>query len=100
MLSQPVEEHFADASLDPQVRGFLCRPLTSSRDGIVLTHGAGSSCNAPLLVALAESLAGAGFAVLRCDLPYRQIRAFGPPGPGDAARDRQGLKHAVAVLRK
>jgi hypothetical protein len=53
----------------------------------------------PLLVALAESFAGAGFVVLRCDLPFRQQRSFGPPRPGDAARDRQGLKNAVAAMR-
>jgi predicted alpha/beta-hydrolase family hydrolase len=49
---------------------------------------------------LAEAFAGAGMIVLRCDLPYRQSRPFGPPGPGDAARDREGLKNAVAALRK
>lgn len=100
MLSHSVEEQFADSSLEPQVRGFLHRTAVPSDDGIVLTHGAGSNCKAPLLVALAETLAGAGFTVLRCDLPYRQVRTFGPPGPGDAARDRQGLKNAVAALRR
>ncbi|HXY02241.1 MAG TPA: alpha/beta family hydrolase, partial [Terriglobales bacterium] len=37
--------------------------------------------------------------VLRSDLPFRQARAFGPPKPGDAARDRLGLKHAVGAVR-
>jgi len=37
--------------------------------------------------------------VLRCDLPYRQDRSFGPPGPGDAARDRAGLKNAIAAIK-
>jgi predicted alpha/beta-hydrolase family hydrolase len=36
--------------------------------------------------------------VLRCDLPYRQDRSFGPPGPGDAKRDRAGLKNAAVAL--
>lgn len=67
---------------------------------MVLTHGAGSNSQAPLLVALGAAFAGAGVTVLRCDLSYRQYRAFGPPGPGDSARDRQGLKNAVAALRK
>jgi predicted alpha/beta-hydrolase family hydrolase len=93
-------ETFADRSLDPQVRGFLHRAATPSGDGFVLTHGAGSNSQAPLLAALAVAFAGAGVTVLRCDLPYRQSRAFGPPGPGDSARDRQGLKNAVAGLRK
>jgi len=54
----------------------------------------------PMLVALAEAFAGAGFMVLRCDLPFRQVRSFGPPRPGDAARDREGLKNAVAEMKK
>lgn len=53
-----------------------------------------------LLVALAEAFTGAGFTVLRCDLPFRQVRAFGPPRPGDAARDRAGLRNAVAATRR
>ena len=66
----------------------------------MFTHGAGGNAKAGLPLALAEAFAGAGFVVLRCDLPFRQSRAFGPPRPGDAARDRQGLKNAVAVMRK
>jgi uncharacterized protein len=92
-------EQFADISVDPPVRGFLYRP-DSPQNGVVLTHGAGSNARAPLLVALAEALAGAGFAVLRCDLPYRQARGYGPPRPGDAIRDRQGLANAVSVIKK
>lgn len=86
--------------MDPQVRGFVHRPATGAGDGLVLTHGAGSNARAPLLVALAEAFAAAGITVLRCDLPYRQSRAFGPPRPGDAVRDREGLKNAVTALRK
>ncbi len=66
---------------------------------MVLTHGAGSNAQAPLLVALAETFSAAGFTVLRCDLPYRQVRHWGPPGPGDATRDRAGLKNAVAAMK-
>ena len=96
----PSPEPFADTSLDPQVRGFVHRPAAASGDGLVLTHGAGSDSRAPLLVALAEAFAGAGVTVLRCDLPYRQSRPYGPPRPGDSTRDRQGLKNAVAAVRK
>jgi predicted alpha/beta-hydrolase family hydrolase len=96
----PSPEPFADTSVDPQVRGFLHRPATPMAEGIVLTHGAGSNCRAPLLVALAGAFVENGIAVLRCDLPYRQSRPYGPPRPGDAARDREGLKNAVAALRK
>jgi uncharacterized protein len=100
MSSLSGAKQFADSSFDPQVRGLLHRGAGTAGDGIVLTHGAGSNCKAPLLVALAEALAGAGMTVLRCDLPFRQNRSFGPPRPGDAARDRQGLKNAVAAMRK
>jgi predicted alpha/beta-hydrolase family hydrolase len=91
---------FADNAVDPKVRGFLHQPELPNYDGIVLSHGAGSNAAAPLLVALAETFSAQGVTVLRCDLPYRQSRSFGPPGPGDAARDRAGLKNALAAMRK
>ena len=68
--------------------------------GLVITHGAGSNCESPLLRAVAEAFAGAGYHVLRCDLPYRQLRAKGPPFPGMAARDREGLRRAVEAMRE
>jgi predicted alpha/beta-hydrolase family hydrolase len=95
----PVRE-FNDDAVDPNVRGFVHLPDSPNGDGFVLTHGAGSSANAPLLVALAETFSANGCTVLRCDLPFRQTRSFGPPGPGDAARDRIGLKSALAALKK
>ena len=68
----------------------------------VLTHGAGSNARAPLLVALAETLASAGFAVLRCDLPYRQVELVGDDHRlerrGDADRD-VGIRPRVAGRR-
>ena len=93
-------EPFADLTLDPPIRGFLHRPEQPAGDGLVLTHGAGANSQSPLLLAAAEAFAGAGFTVLRCDLPFRQDRRFGPPNPGDAQRDREGLKRAVACLRQ
>jgi predicted alpha/beta-hydrolase family hydrolase len=92
-------EPFVDLLLDPHVRGFLQSPVAPSQDGLVLTHGAGSNSKAPLLVVLAEAFAAACVTVLRYDLPYRQNRAYGPPRPGDAAHDREGLKNAVTALR-
>jgi predicted alpha/beta-hydrolase family hydrolase len=91
---------FSDDSLDPAVRGWLHTPRAPNGDALILTHGAGSDCTAPLLVALGETFAGHGYVVLRCDLPFRQVRRTGPPFPGNAERDRAGLRHAVAVLRK
>lgn len=93
-------EAFAVNSVDPAVRGFLHRPASPSGDALVITHGAGGNARGPLLVGLAEALAAAGVMVLRCDLPFRQARPFGPPRPGDAAKDRLGLKNAVAAMRK
>jgi predicted alpha/beta-hydrolase family hydrolase len=90
---------FADSTVDPPIRGYLQVPETPNHDGLVLTHGAGGNAQAPLLRALAEAFANAGYTVLRCDLPYRQARPFGPPGPGDAARDRAGLKNAIAAIK-
>jgi uncharacterized protein len=89
---------FTDTAADPKVRGYLHTPATPNHDALVLTHGAGSNAQAPLLIALAETFSAAGFTVLRCDLPYRQSRSFGPPGPADAARDRAGLNNALAAL--
>lgn len=94
------DDPFADTSYDPPIRGFLHRPGSPSGDGLILTHGAGGNAQMASLVALAEAFAGAGFTVLRCDLPFRQARRFGPPQPGNAARDRKGLKNAVALMRK
>jgi predicted alpha/beta-hydrolase family hydrolase len=95
----PIRE-FSDNAVDPKVRGFLHLPDPPNDDGLVLSHGAGSNATAPLLVALADTFSANGFTVLRCDLPYRQSRSFGPPGPGDAARDRAGLENALAAMGK
>ncbi len=96
----PIPEPFVDTSVDPNVRGFIHRPATPATDGLVLAHGAGSNSRAPLLMALGEAFAAAGVTVLRCDLLYRQSRPHGPPRPGDAVHDREGLQNAVGVLRK
>jgi predicted alpha/beta-hydrolase family hydrolase len=91
---------FTDVAVDPPIRGFLHVPETHNGEALVLTHGAGGNAQAPLLRALGDTFASAGYTVLRCNLPYRQARSFGPPGPGDAARDRAGLKNAAAAIQK
>lgn len=101
-MSQPGAQsvsQFDDLLTDPPVRGFLHRPAHPGGGGLVLTHGAGADCRSELLVAVAAALAGAGITVLRCDLPFRQQRPSGPPGPAGAARDREGLRRAVEALR-
>jgi uncharacterized protein len=67
---------------------------------LLLTHGAGSNRNAPLLVALANTFSEQGVEVTRYDLAFRQERAKGPPRPGDAARDREGLREQILKMRE
>jgi len=99
MSTDPTQESFVDTSLDPPVRGFLHRPPSDATATVVLTHGAGGNAKSVLLIALAENFATHGFNVLRCDLPFRHTRPYGPPRPGDAARDREGLRNAVTAAR-
>jgi hypothetical protein len=75
-------------------------PAASAERGLVLTHGAGASCKAPLLVLLADAFCAAGYAVLRCDMAFRQRRPSGPPSPATAPEDRASLRDAVAAMRK
>jgi uncharacterized protein len=98
-MSSDHSSEFVNETVDPPIRGFLHTPDTPSGDVLILTHGAGGNAQAPLLRALADAFAHAGVAVLRCNLPFRQVRSFGPPGPGDAARDRAGLKSAIEVMK-
>ena len=82
------------------VCGFLHRPLKASNDWMVLTHGAGSNSQSPLLGALSLAFAESGINVLRCDLPFRQSRPHGPPPRGAAERDQDGLRAAVEVVHQ
>lgn len=81
------------------VRGFLHSPTHGGADCLILTHGAGANCNAPLLVALADAFSASGLTVLRCDLPFRQARPHGPPMRGSAERDQKGLQAVVELMR-
>jgi predicted alpha/beta-hydrolase family hydrolase len=90
---------FSDVAAEPAVRGFLHEPARPNTDALVLTHGAGANCQSKLLTAVANAFAEAGYLVLRCDLPFRQSRPHGPPFPAMTARDREGLRRAVDVLR-
>ncbi len=91
---------FSDTAAEPAVRGYLHSPANASGDGLVLTHGAGANCQSPLLRAIADGFCDASMTVLRCDLPFRQSRPHGPPPPGSAERDQQGLRRAVQCLRQ
>jgi predicted alpha/beta-hydrolase family hydrolase len=52
------------------------------------------------LIGISEAFADSGFSVLRFDLPFRSERPHGPPSRGSAARDREGLRRAVALMKE
>ncbi len=99
MLGAHVET-FADSAGDVSVVGYLHRPATANGSGLVLTHGAGADCRSKLLTSVAEAFCDAGFFVLRCDLPFRQMRPTGPPMRGSAERDQKGIQRAAECLRQ
>ena len=89
-----------DQSGSVYVVGYIHEPSDPNGDGLVFTHGAGGNSDSVLLKTLGQAFADAGYVVLRCDLPFRQARSSGPPRPGDAARDRDGLERALQVMRE
>jgi uncharacterized protein len=91
---------FVDLNVDPAIHGFLHVPSQPNGNGFVLTHGAGADCQSKLLVEISNALTVSGFTVLRFDLPFRRARPHGPPYPGGATRDRDGIRRAVGVLRE
>ena len=48
MSAELTPQIYTDVMVDPFVRGFLHRPESPNGQGLVLTHGAGSNCQAPL----------------------------------------------------
>lgn len=105
---EPANENMSNSAIQPveqiaegnfPVRGVFHLPANPSGDGLILTHGAGANCESPLLVAIATEFCADGITVLRCDLPFRQMRQHGPPSRGSAEKDQRGLRAAVAVMR-
>ena len=88
-----MEEQFASGG----VRGVLHRPEQPAGGALILTHGAGSDSNTPLLTRMARAFEANGYLVLRYDLPFRQLRK--PPNPANAVRDRAGILEAAAAVR-
>lgn len=70
-----------------------------SRHGLILTHGAGSDRDATLLKALDLEFTRQGLLVARINLPFREKRKHGPPFPGEAAADRDGLSRHIREMR-
>jgi predicted alpha/beta-hydrolase family hydrolase len=91
---------FDDLKSDPAIHGWLHIPARPTGKAVVLTHGAGADCQSKLLVEMSNALAESGFTVLRFDLPFRRERPHGPPSPSNAARDRDGLRRAVSIMRE
>jgi predicted alpha/beta-hydrolase family hydrolase len=91
---------FDDINGDPAIHGWLHVPARPKGKAIVLTHGAGADCQSKLLVEMSNALAESGFNVLRFDLPFRRERPHGPPSPSNAARDRDGLRRAILIMRE
>ena len=89
-----MEEQFASGG----VRGVLHRPEQAGGDALILTHGASSDSNTPLLLRIARAFEASGYLVLRYDLPFRQLRK--PPNPANAVRDRAGILEAAAAVRQ
>ncbi|MGO9436203.1 MAG: alpha/beta family hydrolase [Terracidiphilus sp.] len=96
---QSFDEFIDTSDKATPVRGFLHRPVVPGKDCLILTHGAGANCRSLLLTTLADAFCAAGLTVLRCDLPFRQSRPYGPPPRGSAERDQEGLRAAVASMR-
>lgn len=80
------------------IAGIAHEPVGAPTGVVLLTHGAGGSRDAPLIVRLCDEWARRGWLAVRYNLPYRRRRPKGPPS-GSAAADRAGIAEAVATAR-
>jgi predicted alpha/beta-hydrolase family hydrolase len=67
-VSIPVSE-------DEKVSGVIAVPANFQKGktvGVILAHGAGNDMETPLIVALSEGLAAAGYLTLRFNFPYKE----------------------------
>ncbi|OBI76918.1 alpha/beta family hydrolase [Mycobacterium sp. E740] len=81
-----------------QIAGVAHEPDRAPAGVVVLTHGAGGSREAPLLIRICDEWARRGWLAIRYNLPYRRRRPKGPPS-GSAAADQAGVVEAVGVAR-
>lgn len=82
----------------PDIAGVAHHPDGPPAGAVVLTHGAGGSREAPLLVRICDEWARRGWLAVRYNLPYRRRRPKGPPS-GSAVADRAGVAEAVDTVR-
>lgn len=80
------------------IAGVAHQPADEPAGVVVLTHGAGGSREAPLLIRLCDQWAARGWLAVRYNLPYRRRRPKGPPS-GSAKSDQAGVVEAVEVAR-
>ncbi len=78
------------------IAGVAHEPDGTAAGVVLLTHGAGSNRDAPLLVRLCDEWARHGWLAIRYDLPYRRRRPKGPPS-NSAASDQQGIIEAIEL---
>ncbi len=81
-----------------EIAGVVHEPAGTPAGAVALTHGAGGSRDAPMLVALCEEWARRGWLAVRYNLPYRRRRPTGPPS-GSSAADLAGIVEAVEAVR-
>ena len=81
-----------------EIAGVVHEPAGTPAGSVALTHGAGGSRDAPMLVALCDEWARRGWLAVRYNLPYRRRRPKGPPS-GSSAADLAGIVEAVAAVR-
>ena len=81
-----------------EIAGVVHEPAGTPAGAVALTHGAGGSRDAPMLVALCEEWARRGWLAVRYNLPYRRRRPTGPPS-GSSAADLAGIVEAVAAVQ-
>lgn len=80
-------------SLD-DIAGIAHEPDGTPTGVVLLTHGAGSNRDAPLIIRICDEWARHGWLAIRYNLPYRRRRPKGPPS-NSAASDQQGIVEAI-----
>ncbi len=83
--------------LEP-IAGIAHEPPGAPHGTVVLTHGAGSNRESPMLIRICDEWARRGWLAVRYDLPYRRRRPKGPPS-GSAKTDQAGIVEAIEWAR-